>query len=87
VNSTDAFFVGAVGTAIEHAIRFDAMPDNLAIAMVALRSQRMNGALKAIKEMGFTIPDDFDGFVVIISANFALNHNNLLVDATYERNG
>ena len=87
MNGADAFFVRAVGTTIKYAIRFDAMPDYLAIAMVALWRQGMNGALKAIKEMRFTVPDDFDGFVVIISANFALNHNKLLVAATYGRNG
>jgi hypothetical protein len=87
VNGADALFVRAVGTAIKYAIRFHAVPDNLAIAMIALWRESVDRALKAIKEMGFTIPDDFDGFVVIISANFALNHNKLLVAATYERNG
>src|SRR5215203_4630063 len=45
---------GAVRAAIKDAVRFDAVPDDLAAAMIADRSEGVDGALKAVEEVRFT---------------------------------
>jgi hypothetical protein len=47
--------------------------------MAAGRRERMNGALKAVKNMRLAALDDLEGFVVVISANFASGHRRILV--------
>jgi hypothetical protein len=56
------------------AARLSAMPDDLATAMVALRSKRVNCAFKAIEIARDAIHHNFHGLVIIVSANFAF-HN------------
>src|SRR4051794_26237062 len=67
--------MGAVGAAKKRATRFDAVTDNFAAAVVALRSQSVNGAFKRIKVSGNAVDDDLQIFVVFVSANLASVHN------------
>jgi hypothetical protein len=83
MNRAHAFFVRAMGAAVENTVRLDTVANNLAIAMTALRCERMNGALKAVKEMRFTLHYHLDDFVVIVPAHFTFHHNSLLVAARY----
>ncbi len=68
------FLVRTMRAAVKDAVRLDAVADDLTAAMFALRRQRMNGALEAIEEMRFTVLHHFDRLVVIVPADFALNH-------------
>ena len=67
-----AFLVRAMRTTIEHAARFDAVSDDAATTMLARRGESVNRALETIKEVRFAFPDNFDRFVVIVSADFAI---------------
>jgi len=61
--------------ATEHLpIRFHAMAKDLAIAVRTARRQGMGRTFKAVKHMPLTGHDDFEGFVVIVAADFALGH-------------
>jgi hypothetical protein len=68
-------FAGAMGAAIEGPFGFDAMADDLAIAVLTLRGEGVNGAFEAVEIMGLAADGDFHRFVVIVSANFAFVHN------------
>ena len=60
-----------MSAAIHLAAGFVAMADNAATAMNALWREHMDGALEAIKVMGNAIADDFNRFVVFVSAALA----------------
>src|SRR2546426_3708272 len=75
VYAHDASFAGAVRATEKLPARLHPMTNNSAIAVSAMRRQRVNGAFKAIKIVGDVIDHDFQQFVVFISANFASNHN------------
>jgi len=70
-----AFLVGAMRAAIEIAGGLHAVADNLAAAMVAFRSQGMDGTFEAIKVMGDAVYDNFQGLVVFVSADFTSVHD------------
>jgi hypothetical protein len=70
-----AFLVGTMRAAVKYAIGLDAVPDNLAPAMVALGREGVDGTFETIEEMRVTIHDDLDRLVIIVSAYFTLNHN------------
>jgi hypothetical protein len=53
------------------------MTDDFATAMVALRGQGMNRALKTIEVMRDAVLDDFQRLIVIVSANFTLHNISL----------
>jgi hypothetical protein len=38
------------------------------------RSQRLDGAFKAVECMSHSTSDDFEGFIVFVTADFALGH-------------
>jgi hypothetical protein len=69
----DTFVVCATGAAIKAAMCLDAVADDLAAAMFAFGRQRVNRAFKTIKVMRFAILYDFQWFVVIVFAHFALH--------------
>lgn len=71
----DAFFVCAMGAAIIIAAGFNSVPDNLASAMLALRSKGVNGAFETVEITRDAVDDDFQWFVVFVSADFADVHN------------
>jgi hypothetical protein len=69
----------ASGTRAVHAaenlcLRFDAVPDNPAVAMRTNRRQRVDRALEAIE--GVTLPanDDLKRLVIFVPTNFAFSH-------------
>ena len=75
-----AFFMRAMGTTEKISAGLDTMANNLAVAMIALRRQRVNRAFKAIKIVGDARYYDFQRFVVVITANFTACHNCFLTD-------
>src|SRR5258706_13799835 len=70
----DALLLRTVRTAVENAIRLDAMTDDLAAAMSTNGRKSMNGALKAVKDMRSSIHDDFKRFVVVVTTYFTTCH-------------
>jgi hypothetical protein len=66
--------VGAVSATVDHAVCFHPMANNLALAMRTRRGNRMNRALKAVKNMFLAGHRDFKAFVVLVGANFTFGH-------------
>lgn len=62
--------LGAIRAAEDHATRFDAVPDDAAIAVSAPRGQCVNGTFERIEIMGYAVRNDLDRLIVIIAANF-----------------
>jgi hypothetical protein len=61
-------------TAEDFAVRFDAVPDDTAIAVRANRRQRMDCALEAVEDVTLSAHDHFKRLVVFVFANFACRH-------------
>src|SRR5262249_12013894 len=74
-----ARLAGAAGAAGEGAARFDAVTDDRAAAVRALRRQAVNRALEAVEDVRF--PRDFhlEGLVVVVSADFTDGHGVLQI--------
>ena len=66
--------LSAVGAAVHQAAGFVAMADDAATAMLAFRSELVDGALKAIKDVGIAGRHNLERKILVISANFALCH-------------
>src|SRR6185436_13248252 len=64
-------FFGAMRATEERTARFDAVADDFAAAMTALRRQRMNGAFKTIEVVRNAVHHNFDRFVIFVAARFA----------------
>jgi hypothetical protein len=64
----------AMSTAEERTIGFYTMADNLAAAVLALRSQRVNRAFERIEHVRFPPHNYFKTLVIIIPANLTLCH-------------
>jgi hypothetical protein len=77
----DAGFLRAVGATVERAPRFNTMPDDSAVAVRARWRERMNGALEAVENVRLPGVNDLEGLVVVVSADLALTHGNLLAAA------
>ena len=77
VNSSNALFMGAMGATEIVSAGLDSMANNLASAMVAFRSKSVNSAFKAIKIVRYSCHYNFEWFIVIVPANFALCHSSL----------
>jgi len=65
---------GAVGAAVEGAIRFDTMPNDLATAVVADWRQLVDGTLKTIEHMALASGYHLEGQIVVISTYFTRSH-------------
>ena len=63
--------LSAVGAAVHQAAGFVAMADDAATAMLAFRSELVDGALKAIEVVGNPVYHDFQRLVVFIAADLA----------------
>jgi hypothetical protein len=73
--------------AAEHlAVGLDAVTDNAAIAMVAMRRERMDGAFKRIERHGLSGGHDLERLVIVIAANIAF-HEGLLSKANGDAGG
>ena len=60
--------------AIESISRFDAVTDNLATAMGAARSERVNRTFKTVEHMRAAAHTHLEALVVLVSAHFTLSH-------------
>ena len=59
-------------------IRFDAVPDDPAIAVAANRRQRVDRAFETVEGVTLSPHYDFKRFVVFVLADFACRHTSLL---------
>lgn len=66
--------IRAICAAVDFVARFDAVADDAAIAMGALRRERVDGALKAVERVRFSRHSHVEGFVVFVSADFTFWH-------------
>lgn len=62
---------GTMGTAEDLTLRLHPVANDAAITMLTDRSQGMDGAFKAVKNMWLTVESHREGFVVNVSAGFA----------------
>jgi hypothetical protein len=74
VDAQHACFVGTMRATVKRTAGFHTMSNDFAVAVLAFRSERMNGAFEAIKIMGNAVYHDFQRFVVIVSADFTSRH-------------
>jgi hypothetical protein len=70
----DAARFGAVVAAVHLTVGFDAVADDVAIAVVAFGRQRVDRALETVKRVTYTIGDDLERFLVVVAADFAACH-------------
>jgi hypothetical protein len=71
---------GAVRAAIEFALRFHAVADDLAVAMLADRRERMDCAFEAVECVGWPLGEDnLEGLIVLVPADFAPWHGQHLM--------
>jgi len=77
-DAEDAFQRSAARAAKNGAFALDTVANDLAPAVPARRSERMNGTLKTIKHVMSAIQDDIERLVVFVAAHFARCHGDLL---------
>src|SRR3954467_7142659 len=70
----DAAHFSAVVAAVHLAAGFNAVTDDVAIAVVAFGRQRVDRALETVERVTFTLGDDLERFLVIVAADFAACH-------------
>jgi hypothetical protein len=64
-----------VGAAVKRAVRLDAVPDHLDVAILAVGREGMYRALEAVESVRvFTGHTYLKGFIVLISTDFAPGH-------------
>ncbi len=73
--------MGTVCATIVVPARLDSVPQDLAVAVVALGCERVNGALEAVENMPATREKDLEGLVVVVSADLTDRHRNQLATA------
>jgi hypothetical protein len=73
-DSVHAALASAVSAAIEAAVSLDAMADDPAATVAALRCQAMDGAFEAVEDMPRATAAHFERGLVVVSAHFALGH-------------
>jgi hypothetical protein len=74
----DTALFRAMGTAEDFAVAFDAVSNDLAIAVGAGWRQHVNGALETVEGMFLTILANRKCFVILVPAHLALGHSSLL---------
>src|SRR5687767_8162832 len=62
---------GAVGAAVEAAVDLDAMPDDLALAVLAHGCEEVDRTFEAVEGVGHASGGDLEGLVVVVAADFA----------------
>jgi hypothetical protein len=72
VDRGDALFMRAVAATIEIASRLNAVTDDFATTVLALGGQGVDRAFETIKIMRNAGDNDFQRFVVVVAADFAL---------------
>jgi hypothetical protein len=63
-----------VGATVERALRLDPVADDFAAAMLAQRSELVNGALEAVERMGLSGGDDLEGAIVVVATDLTPSH-------------
>ena len=56
------------------AVRFDAVPDDLALTMRARRRKRVNGTLETVEDVARALENNLEGLVVVVATGFAARH-------------
>ena len=64
----------AIGATVEGVVGFNAVPDDLAPAVVADGGELMNRALKAVERVMLSAHHHLEGLVILVFANFACRH-------------
>src|SRR5688572_21108360 len=72
-----ALLVRAVRAAIERAVRFDAVSDDAAAAVIAHRSEPVDRAFEAVEYVGLARGHHLERQIVVIPADFARRHIDL----------
>ena len=67
------FGSGAMGTAEEPPVRFDAVPDHTTAAMLAFRRKRVNRTFEAVEAMRRAV-ENLERLVVVVPAHLAARH-------------
>jgi hypothetical protein len=67
-----------MGTTEEGAVRLNAVPDDLAAAMLTNRGKLEDGALEAVECMPLSGGDDIKGEIVVVTADLTSSHEDLL---------
>jgi hypothetical protein len=75
MNSLDAFLMGTVRATVIRPTGFHTVANYFAPAVLALRSQCMDGAFEAVKHMRDAVDQDLDRLVIVIATDFAFFHN------------
>jgi hypothetical protein len=73
--SGGATMFGTMGTAIDVALRFDAVAYYVAVAVGTLGRQGVNCAFEAVERVTFALGDHFKRFRVLVSTYFADGHD------------
>src|SRR5688500_305084 len=73
-----AFVFRAMCTGDEFAIGFHAVANDLAMAVAAFRSERVNRALEAVEGVGCVVLDYLERLVIVVPADFTSRHIALL---------
>src|SRR5688572_10258077 len=74
VDAFDSAFARAMSATVNRAGRFDAMADDLALAMRADRRHGVYGAFEAVERQGLPRLRDLKGLVVVVSADVTRRH-------------
>ncbi len=74
VDAAHAALTGAIGAAVHPAVRLDAMADDAASAMEALRSELVDRAFEAIEGVAAFPEQNLKALVVIIPTDVTLGH-------------
>src|SRR5438105_2828660 len=78
LGSQDSARVGAVGAAVVVTGCLDSVSDDLAMAVLALGREGVNGALEAVEDVMASGERDFEGLVIVVSADLTDWHLQLL---------
>lgn len=67
-----------MGTAIDHVVLLDAVPDDATFAMRTRRSELVDRTFEAVEDIGLARHAYLEGFVVLVSALIAPRHDFIL---------
>jgi hypothetical protein len=76
-----ALSMRTMSAAVECAIRLDPVADDPAVTMATDWREFLDGALEAVERVRLARGDHLEGLVIVIPANFASRHLNLLAVA------
>ena len=70
----DARLSGAIRAAVKRSLRFDAVADDLAAAVIADRRKFVNRTFEAVERVTRAGSDHFKRKVIVVAADFTLRH-------------